>query len=117
MSVSYSDFKDYSDGIGKGSPEFLKRNAISRGYYAEFHIVREKFKNHPRSEFKNGGGDHQNCVKILGIIGNRDLKQDFIQLKEARKKADYDIDDTVSNFMLDVFQSDLDEFMLKIESK
>ena len=76
-------------------PEYI-RSAISRAYYAAFHIGRKQLLQMGYKIYKNSVG-HQQISSHLnnsGIIEIERISQQLNDARADRNKADYDLDDT-----------------------
>jgi len=110
MGVQPSDFEDHSDRVsGDYNDEISYRSAISRKYYYIFHLIREE----NRSDFSFGHGDHGRAKDLARQKGGRSLADDLDDLRDERNRADYDIDDNVSDLDLATFEHDLQDFILE----
>jgi len=112
MVVDHADFESHSDRISnRFSDEIARRCAMSRRYYSAFHFVRENGRSDPNSNFTDGGGDHQAAQQLLRAKGRPALAQKLNTLHEERKRADYDIDDTIESIDVNRMERTYREFM------
>lgn len=106
MSVSFKDFLESAEALlnNSESKEMDFRNLISRSYYALFHLGKEKSKNLPipiAKELYRKLGSHEKIIIKFERSSDNYLKRfgrEMSQLKTARCKADYDIDEAVVRF-------------------
>lgn len=115
MPVTPSDFNDHKDRIKSHDDEISMRCAISRGYYHAFHMTRQKGSGRPEADFNYGPGDHGKAKQFLKKAVGRGLSDDFDDLHSKRKKADYELNDTIDDMDLAVFEHELEEFILKLK--
>lgn len=100
MPVSDQEFEDFAHRLDEDySNEMSRRSAISRHYYGCFHKIRETGNDDRDSDFSfgKGGNDHKEAQDWLRRKGQSKLAQKVHRLHEMRKKADYDIDDTIED--------------------
>ena len=70
------------------------RSAISRSYYACFHVAQAIIKEHYSGKWPSGGTAHKAIEDILNYSEDSELKkasQIFKSLRENRRTADYDL--------------------------
>lgn len=98
MPVHYNEFLDCAKQFleGNNPTEMELRNSSSRAYYYLFHKIRETFRGHSEAHFRNGTGDHEEALKFLRRIGELTLANRFHYCKAKRQKADYDINESLT---------------------
>lgn len=96
MGIDPSDIGDHAERVDEEySDEPARRSVISRKYYHLFHLVRSSTKSHPESSYNFEGGDHGEAKRVLRELVDGDLADSFDDLRKARNRADYDLDDRV----------------------
>lgn len=97
MSVIPSDFLSLAD-FSQESTEIQKRNAISRSYYAAYHVA-EMVRILDRLSLPDiSGGIHKKLCYALQQSDNEELKiagYDLNRQRIARAKADYNLAETI----------------------
>lgn len=98
MPVHYNEFLDCAKQflVGNNPTEMELRNSSSRAYYYLFHKIRERFRGHSEARFRNRTGDHEEALKFLVRIGKLTLADRFHYCKAKRQKADYDINESLT---------------------
>ena len=100
MSVSSADFLAFATGCHSVGNEINYRNCVSRAYYGVFHAARPVGEAHcPDPNAHLHLGDHERLherFKASTIQGAKPIGYVLKAMKDARHRADYDIDDTVA---------------------
>lgn len=104
MASTAEDFKKSAVGLVASAAEIDRRNAISRTYYAAFHIARDvadqlgledKYAN-------NKMGDHERLIKRFEHAQEQPYGKKMAvvlaDMRRRRGKADYEIDQDISGF-------------------
>jgi len=116
MVVGHEDFERHSKRVNNEfSDEIARRCVMSRVYYSAFHYVRENGRNDPSSNFTSGGGDHGAAQQLLRDKGRRTLAQNLNTLHEERKRADYDLDETIESVDVDRVLRTYRQFMTNVQ--
>ncbi len=111
MAIEYFDFHDQYKALkDNAESEINRRTAINRGYYYSFHRVREECRDDLASDFSNGSGDHTEVIRFFKRKNLYDLADLFENLQTERKKADYELQKTISQEKLEKFRLDVIEF-------
>lgn len=89
----WNEFLDCARRYALSQTEGDWRSAVSRAYYAIFHLFREWFRSHGL-KLGNGAQAHSNLYFGLansGIVGMQQLAQKIDDLRKDRTGADYDL--------------------------
>lgn len=98
MGIEPSDIGDHAHRIEEEySDEPARRSAISRKYYHLFHLVRSETQPLRVSNYSADGTDHGEAKRVLRELVDNDLADWFDDLREARNRADYELDKTVDS--------------------
>lgn len=94
MSFVWDDFLVLADSLSKRADDSWSRTAVSRAYYAAFHLVRDiTLMRNPDKKFE-GASQHKQLWDFLKNSANRadqKLAEDGIRLSGYRTDADYRI--------------------------
>ncbi len=95
MAVSKKDFLDFANNR-QTSPEFARRNRISRAYYAVYHAANDFYEGERDIDTSNG---HKELVTTLKESDSREksfMGYKLGHLKTFRTYSDYYLDQSVS---------------------
>ena len=102
MSVSPADFLSSANSMKDGATEIDFRNCISRAYYSMFHSAMPIADQHfPDCHSNNYMGAHERLSKRFHAAATKGAKSVAYQLesmKRERRRADYDLLDSVNEF-------------------
>ena len=89
---SFDKFLAQARTLRTSSAEEDKRTAISRAYYAAFHVCRNYLKRKKLFKLSPNGGQHVSTISSLEANGLNDEADLLSGLRSLRNKADYDAD-------------------------
>lgn len=113
--INYKNIQSVADELlnlrslesNKKMQEAYSRSAVSRAYYATFHIARNKMekikrKSNPKYTVPKGGVVHGEIQKFWRKEFKKSRKKNYLdkrlkQLREKRNQADYDLLNVFSN--------------------
>ncbi len=90
---SWSDFLSLAKQLGADADEASKRTAVSRAYYAAFHVARAWLVTETNVYVPTHGGAHDAVLDEFERRGDRDsvsIAHSGRRLKDKRRKADYE---------------------------
>ena len=115
--MNYDEFLNCAKQFFQGkSGEIDLRNSASRAYYYLFHKIRETFRGHPKADFKNGKGDHEEALKFLLRINQPTLADRFHECLTRRQNADYGINDPFAEICADEQLKEVQSIASHLES-
>lgn len=102
MSVSPTDILGSAQATQAVEGEISVRNAISRAYYAAYHLARQTFPPLPESMASAGGGVHKAYIDQLQQADEGSIERRFgvalNSMKGKRTKADYHLSDDIKPY-------------------
>lgn len=102
MSVNPTDILDSARAIKTDEGEIFIRNAISRAYYAAYHLARQTFPADQEFQARSGAGVHKSYIDQLqeAAQGSIERKVGVVlnAMKGKRTKADYHLDDDIKPY-------------------
>jgi len=118
ISINYNKFFQLANELilNKTIEEVKIRTSISRAYVYAFHYVRENYRNHPDSNFKNGTGDHDEAIQFLKRLKEGRLASTLLSLTARRNNAEYDLPlDYKRKQKAEDYIDDVKDFIQKME--
>lgn len=94
MSFGWPDYLRLAKKLAEQDDEASHRSAISRAYYAAFHLARRYVHNQSPGELRKTGEDHYRVWNYLSRGARRQEQAAGVsgkKLCDARKMADYDL--------------------------
>lgn len=93
MSVLHTNFLDAAASFAKGDHEIDWRNAVSRCYYAAYHLAEREAHFCPPTDNPNTGA-HAQLARRFALSKSHDgpvIAQALLLMKREREKSDYNI--------------------------
>ncbi len=117
--MNYNEYLFFSKKLiqDENNPEVNIRTSISRAYNYVFLHVREKHRNHPDSNFRNGRGDHKEAVEFLKRLEYSRLASTLFSLTDRRNLAEYDLKVDFKKVKALEYIDDAQDFIKKIDNE